>query len=339
MANVEYLTCSFCQGPSSRLLRPRLEQSLRDPACRIGQTDLDWLDTWRLLIPAHVEWDLQRLRDVEFQNKYENELPKTNVISKIDWVPSIEGRISDTPESDDLDSWRTVEFQPIIKDRSASPETAPLEYPFSGSDVRGNILSKRALHQYNDDIEATRLPFHSACLRILYENCNEVAYSTYATSTVSDVVAAILLPSWRDGDVNMDWVPPARREILTKRLIAPWGEHWHPLDPKTNVDFSAYRLTIVPRSRPVKTQSIPTFAKLSYPTTYTKHIFTSFVAHACRSPRLDFRFPHGNNHHQSPSHRPSSLQKSPKFAKPPQHLSTNVPSLLPTNPFPLLSPP
>jgi len=61
--------------------------------------------------------------------------------------------------------------------------------------VGGNVISKRALHVYNDDIEATRLPFHSVCLRISYENCNEVVCSTYATSTVGDVVAAILLLS------------------------------------------------------------------------------------------------------------------------------------------------
>jgi hypothetical protein len=239
MANVDYLTCSFCQGPSSRLLRPKLAPHLQNPTCRIRPSDLDWLDNWRLLIPAHVEWDLHSLRDSEFQNEYEHELPKANVVSNINWVPTIEGRISETPEWDDLDGWRTVEFSPRAK--ASSCDIDDVDSPFSEASGGGNVISKRVLHPYNDDIEATRLPFHSVCLRILYESCNEVIYSTYATSTVSDIVATILLPSWSEGDVNMDWVPLARREMMKrKRLITPWGERWNPLDPEINV--SAYQI-------------------------------------------------------------------------------------------------
>jgi hypothetical protein len=69
----------------------------------------------------------------------------------------------------------------------------------------------------------------------LYESCNEVTYLSHATSTVSDVVASILLPSWRDGDVNMDWLSRHKSENTKPRLIPPWGENWHPLDPATNV--------------------------------------------------------------------------------------------------------
>ena len=234
MANVEYLTCSFCQGPSSRLLRQKLSPHLSNPACCIRPTDLDWLDKWRLLIPAHVEWDLASIRDTDFQIEYEHELPKTNVLSKINWVPTIEGSISATPDWDDLDGWRTIEFSP--RRNHYDPDSMG-ENPFSESRKGESIISKRALHPYNDDISATRLPFHSACLRILYESCNEVTYSSYATSTVSDVVAAILLPSWVEGDVNMDWLPPERRKPIKQRLITPWGGHWHPLNPQVNVSL------------------------------------------------------------------------------------------------------
>jgi hypothetical protein len=249
MANVEYLICSFCQGPSSRLIRRKLAPHLSDPLCRIRLSDLDWLDKWRLLLPSHVEWDLHCLQDVEFQNEYEKELPKTNVVSKVTWVPSIEGRISSTPESDDLDGWRTIEFH----DRTSGDKEQPLVRPsplqqesfkhllLEPNGTSNDIISKRTLHPYNDDIDATRLPFHSACLRILYESCNEVVYSTYATSTVSDVVASILLPSWKEGDVNMDWLS-CRGEFIKSRLIAPWGERWHPHDPTTNVTTVFYSL-------------------------------------------------------------------------------------------------
>ena len=237
MANVEYLICSFCQGPSSRFLRGKLAPHLSNPVCRIRPSDLDWLDKWRLLLPSHVEWDLRYLQDVEFQGKYESELPKRNVISPISWVPSIEGHISDTPESDDLDGWRTIEFRVTP---SSDNEQLPLQTDFTyfipKSGGQRNIISKRTLHPYNDDIGATRLPFHSACLRILYDSCNEVTYSTYATSTVSDVVASILLPSWAEGDVNMDWISRHRNpEVVKPRLILPWGEIWHPLNPNVNV--------------------------------------------------------------------------------------------------------
>lgn len=244
MANVEYLICSFCQGPSSRLLRPKLAPHISNRQCRIRPSDLDWLDNWRLLLPSHVEWDLHRLRDTSFQNEYEQELPKVNVVSEISWVPSMEGMISHSPEWDDLDGWRTIEFNVAQsaagsgeKERPTSPVQGRYEHLMQQNEsvAAGGIISKRTLHHYNDDINATRLPFHSACLRILYESCNEVQYSTYATSTVSDVVAAILLPSWHDGDVNMDWLSRKRSELSKTRLIAPWGEHWHPLDPETNV--------------------------------------------------------------------------------------------------------
>ena len=238
MANVEYLICSFCQGPSSRLLRAKLAPHLSNPQCRIRSSDLDWLDSWRLLLPSHVEWDLHRLRDTAFQSEYESELPKTNVVSKVEWVPSIEGTIS--PEWDDLDGWRTIEFAcPRGRERPRSPLQGGYEHlnMQKESQSTGDVISKRTLHHYNDDIDATRLPFHSACLRILYESCNEVTYSTYATSTVSDVVTAIVLPSWHDGDVNMDWLSRKRSEINKTRLIAPWGEHWHPLDQETNVSL------------------------------------------------------------------------------------------------------
>src|SRR5579859_5737633 len=236
MANVEYLVCSFCQGPSSRLLRPKLEPHLSNPQCRIRSTDLDWLDKWRLLLPSHVEWDLDCLCDTEFQNEYEAELPKSNLVSKINWVPSIEGTISQSPEWDDLDGWRTIDFTPVVgRERPVSPMQGSFEHLARNSSGAGNVISKRTLHHYNDDIHATRLPFHSTCLRILYESCNEVTHSTYATSTVSDVVASILLPSWHEGDVNMDWLSRKQTELLKPRLTAPWGEHWHPLDPETNV--------------------------------------------------------------------------------------------------------
>jgi hypothetical protein len=240
MANVEYLICSFCQGPSSKSLRRKLEEHSEDPECHIRQSDLDWLDQWRLLLPAHVEWDLDRLRDCEFQNEYESELPKTNVVSNINWVPSIEGRISSTPEWDDLDGWRTIEF--TVEDE-AHTEESESAMTFTGvfpllpesTKIEKRILSKRTLHPYNDDIDATRLPFHSACLRILYECCNEVTCSTYATSTVSDVVHSILIPSWNEGDVNMDWLSRHRAGIERTRLTSPWGERWHPLDLNINV--------------------------------------------------------------------------------------------------------
>lgn len=251
MANVGYLICSYCQGPSSRSIRQKLAPHISDPRCRIRPSDLDWLDKWRLLLPSHVEWDLHRLQDVEFQNEYEKELPKTNVISKVAWVPSIEGRISSTPESDDLDGWRTIEFY----DRGSGDKEHPFVTPTSRfqqetfehlllepNGTTNDVISKRTLHPYNDDIDATRLPFHSACLRILYESCNEVVYSTYATSTVSDVVASILLPSWKEGDVNMDWLSCRCGEIARSRLITPWGERWHPLDPTTNVIAVFYSL-------------------------------------------------------------------------------------------------
>ena len=235
MANIEYLICSFCQGPSSRLLRPKLAPHLSNPSCRIRSSDLDWLDKWRLLLPAHVEWDLQHLRDGDFQNEYESELPKFNLKSKISWVPSIEGRISDTPEWDDLDGWRTIEFRSRSgRDKISVPTQGGFEHLNPEETGSANIISKRTLHPYNDDIGATRLPFHSTCLRILYESCNEVVYSTYATSTISDVVASILLPSWKEGDVNMDWLSRRHTKIDTPRLAVPWGEHWHPLDPSTN---------------------------------------------------------------------------------------------------------
>src|SRR5277367_646358 len=245
MANVEYLICSFCQGPSSRSLRPKLAPHLSNPACRIRPSDLDWLDKWRLLLPSHVEWDLPALQDSEFQHEYETELPKTNVIAKVTWVPSIEGKISDTPDWDDLDGWRTIEFRPRRRLQLQQQQTSSVratdgyEHLFppaqGGGGGGGGGISKRTLHAYNDDIEATRLPFHSTCLRILYEACNEVIYSTYATSTISDIVSAILLPSWREGDVNMDWLSRHISQLSKQRLIVPWGEHWHPLDPQTNV--------------------------------------------------------------------------------------------------------
>jgi hypothetical protein len=244
MANVEYLICSFCQGPSSRSLRQKLAPHLTNPSCRIRPSDLDWLDKWRLLLPSHVEWDLHRLQDVEFQYEYEKELPKINVVSQITWVPSIEGRISESPDWDDLDGWRTIEFHPrstttnIFKERSSVHLHGAFQHLLLKSAEPEDVISKRTLHHYNDDIDATRLPFHSACLRILYESCNEVTYSTYATSTVSDVVATILLPSWKEGDVNMDWLSRRKGEIPKPRLIAPWGEHWHPLDPEINVSYS-----------------------------------------------------------------------------------------------------
>jgi hypothetical protein len=298
MANVDYLTCSFCQGPSSRLLRPKLAQHLLNPACRIRPSDLDWLDNWRLLLPAHVEWDLHRLQDTDFQHEYESELPKTNVVSGISWVPSIEGRISDTPDWDDLDGWRTIEFTPRPQDES---EFGDLDNPFSIG-VGGNVISKRALHPYNDDIEATRLPFHSVCLRILYENCNEVAYSTYATSTVSDVVAAILLPSWREGDVNMDWVPAARREMMgKKRLITPWGEHWNPLDPETNVPSSTSCVDLVSCCRSLATSSFSFHSEFINCSTSTKCISPNITTNASRSPRFNLRLDDGNNNCITPS--------------------------------------
>jgi len=241
MANVEYLICSFCQGPSSRSLRQKLAPHLSNPACHIRPSDLDWLDEWRLLLPSHVEWDLPLLQDSEFQHEYEAELPKTNVVAKGMWVPSIEGKISDTPEWDDLDGWRTIEFRPRrrAQQQQQQQQTSSVRvtdgYEHLLPPAGGGGISKRTLHAYNDDIEATRLPFHSACLRILYEACNEVMYSTYATSTVSDVVSAILLPSWREGDVNMDWLSRHRSQLSKQRLIVPWGEIWHPLDPQTNV--------------------------------------------------------------------------------------------------------
>jgi len=243
MANVEYLICSFCQGPSSKSLRSKLEAHLGNPDVHIRQTDLDWLDKWRLLLPAHVEWDIHRLRDFEFHLKYESELPKVNVVSKVQWVPSIEGRISTTPEWDDLDGWRTIEFDiPSAEDEDEDEETATTlsnEFrhllPPSPTQVGKRMLSKRTLHPYNDDIDATRLPFHSACLQILYECCNEVTCSNYATSTVSDVVHSILIPSWKEGDVNMDWLSRRRAALQRLRLTSPWGEQWHPLDPNTNV--------------------------------------------------------------------------------------------------------
>lgn len=252
MANVDYLTCSFCQGPSSRLLRPKLSPHLSNPSCRIRSSDLDWLDKWRLLLPAHVEWDLHSLRDAEFQNQYESELPKRNVLSEINWVPSIEGRISETPEWDDLDGWRTIEFRSrSVQEVSVTTTQGEFEHLLPEGTGSANIISKRALHAYNDDIGATRLPFHSACLRILYESCNEVTHSARATSTVSDVVASILLPSWTEGDVSMDWLSLQHTVIETRRLIAPWAEHWDPLDPSTNVCPFIILLKLVFGSRSV----------------------------------------------------------------------------------------
>ena len=253
MANVEYLICSFCQGPSSRTLRQKLAPHLSDPHCRIRPSDLDWLDKWRLLLPSHVEWDLEYLRDYDFEYEYKNELPKTNVVSKIEWVPSIEGRISDTPEWEDLDGWRTIEFHPAASDgptTNSQSERAKFVHLISQptKSARPDTISKRTLHAYNDDITATRLPFHSACLRILYESCNEVTYSMHATSTISDVVASILIPSWRDGDVSMDWLSRQRGEMNNSRLVSPWGEHWHPLDPATNVSTPHSSLIAVPGS-------------------------------------------------------------------------------------------
>lgn len=237
MANVKYLICSFCQGPSSHSLHQKLHSQ-----CRIHPSDLDWLDKWRLLLPSHVEWDLNRLQDLDFQSLYEKELPKTNVVSKITWVPSIEGRISDSPESDDLDGWRTINFVSHVRngDKVMAVE-GQFEHLFSEEPALSEdskeltLISKRTLHPYHDDIGATRLPFHSACLRILYEACNEITYSTYASATVSDVVALILLPSWKEGDVNMDWLSRKNGEEGKTRLATPWGEHWQPLDPTTNV--------------------------------------------------------------------------------------------------------
>ena len=232
MANIEYLICSFCQGPSSRQLRHKLQPHFSNPSCRIRESDLDWLDRWRVLLPTHVEWDLQRLRDDALQSEYERELPKTNVVSTVQWVPSIEGRLSASPEWDDLDGWRTIEFQTFTPPNAS--EQAAFGHLFTNPSL--GVIQKRMLHAYNDDVEVVRLPFHSECLRILYECCNEVTYSTYATSTVSDVIASILLPSWREGDVSMDWVPPTRRmDMGKKRLISPWAEKWDPLDPETNV--------------------------------------------------------------------------------------------------------
>ena len=193
-----------------------------------------------MLLPAHVEWDIERLGDVEFQYEYENELPKTNVVSKINWVPSIEGKISSTPEWEDLDGWRTIEFSTAEgEDEGDDENTLTGEYqhlfPQSTKIERERGLTKRTLHPYNDDIDATRLPFHSACLRILYECCNEVTYSTYATSTVSDIVHSVLIPSWKEGDVSMDWLSHHRNAIEKPRLISPWGEHWDPCDSNINV--------------------------------------------------------------------------------------------------------
>jgi hypothetical protein len=237
MANVEYLICSFCQGPSSRLLRQKLAPHLSNPLCRIRPSDLDWLDKWRLLVPAHVEWDLKCLHDIDFHNEYISELPKRSVASSVEWVPTIEGRISDSPDWDDLDGWRTIEFRvPSPADCAPPPLQSGYSHLASSTNEPNNIISKRTLHAYNDDIEATRLPFHSACLRILFESCNEVMYGTFATSTVSDVVSSILLPSWKEGDVNMDWLSQHREsQVPRRRLILPWGELWHPIDPKVNV--------------------------------------------------------------------------------------------------------
>jgi hypothetical protein len=251
MANVEYLICSFCQGPSSRLLRPKLAPHLSDPKCRIHLSDLDWLDKWRLLVPKHVEWDLDKLQDTDFQSLYESELPKTNVVSKVPWVPTIEGRLSCAP--DDLDSWRTIEFRPHLKSPAQGQPLSPAAQTSGSSQGGGGAVQvdafaghlvgladdeeavwfMRTLNAYGDDIKATRLPFHSACLRILYEACNEVEFETYATSTVSDVVAEILLPSWDEGDVSMDYL--RKSEVGKDRLIGPWGERWDPLDPAVNV--------------------------------------------------------------------------------------------------------
>src|SRR5947207_3983966 len=153
MANVEYLICSFCQGPSSRSLRQKLSPHLSNPACRIRPSDLDWLDKWRLLLPSHVEWDLPRLHDIEFQNEYEKELAKTNVVSKIEWVPSIEGRISESPEWEDLDGWRTIEFIPRTKMERPDVE-GKFEHLLSNESLSEseNVISKRTLHPYHDDI-------------------------------------------------------------------------------------------------------------------------------------------------------------------------------------------
>jgi hypothetical protein len=229
MANVEYLICSFCQGPSSRPFRERLQQHIDDPDCRIRHCDLDWLDKWRLLLPSHVEWDVSRLADRDFQREYEDDLPKKNIVSKVDWAASIEGRISDDPEWVDLDGWRTVEFTDLAE------EDDDLNKLFPEGMVSRNVVSKRTLHPYNDDIQATRLPFHSACLAVLYEACNAVTYNRLATSTVSDVVAEILLPSWEEGDVNMDHLSRRLSQLQKPRLIVPWSPHWHPLDLTTNV--------------------------------------------------------------------------------------------------------
>jgi hypothetical protein len=292
MANVEYLICSFCQGPSSRSLRQKLSPYLANPACRIRPSDLDWLDKWRLLLPSHVEWDLKDLQDFDFQREYESELPKVNVVSEVQWVPSIEGRISGTPEWDDLDGWRTIEFncsRPTTNERL--PLQGGFEHLLPQSHGPVNIISKRTLHPYNDDIEATRLPFHSACLRILYESCNEVTHSTYATSTVSDVVASILLPSWGEGDVNMDWLSRhGNQEIVKPRLIAPWGEFWHPLNPNINVYIIVSSLIVVFGSRSVSSSSTSSSTKSTHSTTSTQIFFfnsipTSFTPNASRSPR------------------------------------------------------
>ena len=256
MANVEYLICSFCQGPSSRLLRPTLAAHLSNPRCRVRPSDLDWLDKWRLLVPSHVEWDLDKLQDTDFQSLYESELPKVNVVSRVHWVPTIEGHLSESPEFDDLDSWRTIDFparkrassqsSPSLNSSSATVGEHTLGPQFPAGQFQDHfehfvlpdeeVCSKRTLHAYNDDIKATRLPFHSACLRILYEACNEVEFETYATSTVSDVVAEMLLPSWVEGDVSMDYLRK-KSELAKDRLITPWGKRWDPLDPTVNVPF------------------------------------------------------------------------------------------------------
>jgi len=238
MPNVQYLVCSFCQGPSSRPLRHKLAPYLTDPSCRIRQADLDWLDKWRLLMPSHVEWDLPFIQDREFQDEYHSELPKRNVASKVMWVPSIEGKISS--EWDDLDAWRTIVFYSRHSQKEQLyPQFEHLWEQTTATEPHNNI-SKRALHPYNDDIQCTKLPFHSACLRILYEACNEVdGPGGRATSTVSDVVEKILLPSWREGDVNMDWC--SCHEFNTRygtertRLLRPWADLWDPMNPDTNV--------------------------------------------------------------------------------------------------------
>jgi len=196
------------------------------------------------------------LKDTEFQSLYESELPKANVVSQVHWVPTIEGRLSEAPEFDDLDSWRTIDFRPwkrASSQSSSSPDSSsatigghPLGSQFLDGHVQDRfeqfvlpheeVCSKRTLHAYHDDIKVTRLPFHSACLRILYEACNEVEFEMYATSTVSDVVAEILLPSWDEGDVSMDYLRK-KMEVPKERLITPWGKRWDPLDPTVNVLF------------------------------------------------------------------------------------------------------